>query len=178
MNESKISVRYARALFLSAREHDLVDEVRKDMFEISRLVKMDEFKDVLSNPVITYSLKRNIFTSLLKGKISDLSYKLVMLTISNNREAFLAGIARSYIGEADNHNGITRANLTTASPVGNAAREKVCEIIESDLSTKVELEEIIDPDITGGFILRVEDMFVDASVKAGLRRIKKELTKN
>ncbi|MBI5010574.1 MAG: F0F1 ATP synthase subunit delta, partial [Bacteroidia bacterium] len=41
--------------------------------------------------------------------------------------------------------------------------------------TKVEMEETVDPDIIGGFILRVDDSFIDASLKNKLRKINKEL---
>ncbi len=41
--------------------------------------------------------------------------------------------------------------------------------------TKVELKEIIDPEIIGGFILRIDDNYIDASIRNKLRKIKKEL---
>ena len=39
----------------------------------------------------------------------------------------------------------------------------------------MELEEIIDAEIIGGFILRVDDNYIDASIRNKLRKIKKEL---
>lgn len=144
---------------------------------IQELAGLDDFKDILDSPVITNSKKKDIFTAILKGNIQDLTYNMVMLTISNNRESFLPGIARCYIDEADKYNGITRVKLTTAVTVNDDARGNLRNVIENDLNTKVELEEIIDPEITGGFILKVEDMFIDASVKTGLRKIKSGLIK-
>ena len=43
--------------------------------------------------------------------------------------------------------------------------------------TKVELEEKIDTEIIGGFILRIDDNYIDASIRNKLRKIKKELTR-
>jgi F-type H+-transporting ATPase subunit delta len=40
----------------------------------------------------------------------------------------------------------------------------------------VELEEKIDQEIIGGFILRVDDNYIDASVRNKLRKIKIDLT--
>jgi F-type H+-transporting ATPase subunit delta len=48
-------------------------------------------------------------------------------------------------------------------------------MIEKLFKTKVEMEETVDPDIIGGFILRVDDSFIDASLKSKLRKINKEL---
>ena len=38
-------------------------------------------------------------------------------------------------------------------------------MISEVFKTKVELEEIIDTDIIGGFILRIDDNYIDASIK-------------
>jgi F-type H+-transporting ATPase subunit delta len=43
------------------------------------------------------------------------------------------------------------------------------------MNSKVELNEIVDEDIIGGFMLRIEDKYLDASIKSKLNKIKKEL---
>ena len=40
----------------------------------------------------------------------------------------------------------------------------------------MELKETIDKEIIGGFILKVNDNFIDASVRNKLRKIRKELS--
>ena len=42
----------------------------------------------------------------------------------------------------------------------------------------MDLEETVDTDIIGGFILRVDDNYIDASVRKKLRKIKNELMGN
>jgi F-type H+-transporting ATPase subunit delta len=39
----------------------------------------------------------------------------------------------------------------------------------------VELKEVIDKDIIGGFMLKIEDKYINASIKNKLRIIEKEL---
>jgi F-type H+-transporting ATPase subunit delta len=39
----------------------------------------------------------------------------------------------------------------------------------------VELRELVDKDIIGGFVLKIEDNYIDASVRNKLRKIEKEL---
>ena len=41
---------------------------------------------------------------------------------------------------------------------------------------KVELKEIVDEEIIGGFILKVEDNYIDASVRNKLRKVRKGLS--
>ena len=51
-------------------------------------------------------------------------------------------------------------------------------MISDVFKTKVELEEVIDAEIIGGFILRVDDNYIDASVRNKLNKIKKELRRS
>jgi F-type H+-transporting ATPase subunit delta len=44
MNDSKISVRYSRALFQLANEKKLLDQVYSDMIFISEICKLEEIK--------------------------------------------------------------------------------------------------------------------------------------
>jgi len=175
MNEGKISHRYSKALFLSAEENGMVDQVREDMVYLLELTFIDEVRDLLVSPVIENTIKINALTALLKDKVGELSMSLVNLSVNNNREMFLPGIARSYIDAADKFNGITKATLTTASDISKSVKNDIVELIEKGLNTKVQMEEVIDPAITGGFILKVEDTFIDGSVKSQLRKINKEL---
>ena len=175
MNESKISTRYSKALFLSAREKGIVEQVREDMLYLLQLTALEEVRDLIVSPIIENSVKLSALTALLKDKIGELSMSLVALTVNNNREMFLPGISRSYIEAADKFNGITKASLTTASGISDSVKKKIIKLIETGMSTRVDMEEILDPGITGGFMLKVEDTFIDGSVKSQLREIRKEL---
>ncbi len=175
MNEGIISVRYAKALFLSAKEKGKIEELKNDMLFILELNSFKEVQDMLSSPIIENPVKRSALLALLNGRVSDLCVNLVNLCVNNNREIFLPSIARSYIKSADKHNGITLATLTTASEISVSVTNSIRDLIENSLSTKVEMDEVLDSDITGGFMLKVEDTFIDGSVKTQLRKIRKEL---
>jgi F-type H+-transporting ATPase subunit delta len=175
MNHSTISVRYARALFETALEKKNLDKVHDDMVYIADLCKNPEIKEFLVNPVIVPSRKMAAFRKLLEGKVQSVTLSLVDLLCKNGRESHLPDIARAFRHETMRHKGITEAVLTTAVPVNNAVREQVIDLIEKGFSTKVMLTEVVDPDIIGGFVLRVEDNFIDASLKNKLRKVKKEL---
>ena len=55
MNDGKISVRYARALFLSALDRQILDRVYADMALISEVCSVREFRELLENPIIRTS---------------------------------------------------------------------------------------------------------------------------
>lgn len=175
MNDSKISVRYARALFQSALEKNLLEKVNKDMILISEICQIAETKEVISSPVIPPSRKSAIFTNLLTNQVENITLSLINLVIQNGRESHIPGIARVFISDTLKYNGITEAVLTTAVPVEEKVREDIRQMVFSSFGTKADLKEIVDPDIIGGFILRVGDNYIDASIRNKLRKIKKEL---
>ncbi|MDZ7739250.1 MAG: ATP synthase F1 subunit delta [Bacteroidales bacterium] len=115
--------------------------------------------------------------ALFRNNVNDTSFSLVTLAVNNNRESYLPGIARCYIDRADRHEGITKVMLRTAAPIDNSNRDRVMGIIEEDLDTKADMEEIVDSEIAGGYILKIEDKYIDASLKTQLRKIKEELIK-
>ena len=176
MNESKISVRYARALFQSALENKILDKVYQDMIYITELCSVPETKEFLKSPVIVPSKKEAVFHSLLGNNVSKISLSLVDLCVKNGRESFLPAIAREFIGETRKHNGITESMLTTAVKVDAKVKKQISDLISDTFHTTVELKEIVDPEIIGGFIMQIDDNYVDASVRNKLRKIKKELT--
>lgn len=177
MNESKIAVRYSKALFLSAMEQNQLKEVREDMVFVLRLAAMEDFRHIIDSPVINNTKKREIMKALFRDNVNETSFSLITLAVNNNREAYLPGIARCYIDRADRQEGITRVMLKTAAPIDRKNREKVIGIIEEGLDTKADMEEQVESEMAGGYILKIEDKYIDASLRTQLRKIKEELIK-
>jgi F-type H+-transporting ATPase subunit delta len=176
MNDSKISVRYSRALFQLANEKNILEKVSNDMAFISEICKIDEVKEVLESPIIVPSKKTAIFHNILERNTEKLTLSLIDLLIKNGRECFLPAVARVFRDETLKYKGITETYLTTAITINDKSRKDISEMIASVFKTKVELKETIDKDIIGGFILKVNDNFIDASVRSKLRKIRKELS--
>lgn len=176
MNESKISVRYSRALFQSAIEKEQLDKVYKDMLFISEICRMSQVKELLDSPIIIPSKKVAVLHSVLEKEIEKTTLSLVDLLVKNGRESFLPAVARVFRDETLKYKGITEAQLTTAVPVNEKVRKQIIELISKVFKTKVELKENLENEIIGGFILRVNDNFIDASVRNKLRKIRKGLS--
>ncbi|HVN58347.1 MAG TPA: ATP synthase F1 subunit delta [Bacteroidales bacterium] len=176
MNDSKISIRYSRALFESATEKKQLDKVYDDMVFIAGLCKIDEVREVLESPIIVPSKKKNILFSVLEKNVQPLTLSLVDLLIKNGREDYLPAVARVFRDETLKFKGVTEASLVTAVPVSDSVRKQISTMIESVFKTKAELKESTDTGIIGGFVLRINDNYIDASVRTKLRRVRKGLS--
>ena len=175
MNESRISVRYSKALFQSALEKDILDRINQDLVLIRDICTVPEVRELLSNPVIRPAKKSETLSRIFGKDIHPLSLSLVELVVKNGRERYLPSIARVFVHETKKHRGITESVLTTAVKIDPELKKQVSGMIEKLLDTKVDLKENIDESIIGGFILRVEDNYVDASIRNKLRKIRSEL---
>jgi len=175
MNDSKISVRYAHALFQSTIDRKILDRVYNDMILLSEVCTLTEFKELLESPIIVPSKKSDIIHKTIGGSIDELTASFISLVVKNGRELFLPGIAREFIRATKQYKGITSAVLTTAVNVDSEIKKQISDLIARIFKTKVELKEVVDESIIGGFILKVEDNYLDASVRNKLHKIEKEL---
>jgi F-type H+-transporting ATPase subunit delta len=178
MNNGKISVRYSKALFESALEKKLLDKVYQDMIFISDICKVPEMKEFLESPIIRPAKKIDVLQKILAKNVEIITFSLIEMVVKNNRENFLPAIARVFIHETKEYKGITESVITTAIKIDPKIRQQIVDFITKIFKTKVELKEIVDKDIVGGFILRIEDNYIDASVRTKLRIIEKELKSN
>ena len=175
MNDSKISVRYSRALFQSALEKKILDKVNQDMIFISEICKIPVTKEFLYSPIIVPSKNEAIFHKMLGDNVEKITLSMIDLIVKNGRESFIPAIARVFIHETKKFKGITDSVLTTAVKVDDKVKKQITDLISEVLKTKVELKENIDPEIVGGFILQIDDNYIDASIRNKLSKIKKEL---
>ena len=81
MNESRISVRYSKALFQSALEKDILDRINQDMVLIRDICTVPEVRELLSNPVIRPAKKSETLSRIFGKDIHPLSLSLVELVV-------------------------------------------------------------------------------------------------
>lgn len=176
MNSARIAVRYAKALFDLALEGNVVEGVYGDMKNISRLCAMDEVKAVISNPVIPVQKRKDAIIALAGDKAEKLTVNFITLMFSNGRGDYLAAAARNFTDLTRRHRGIRQVTLTTAVPVSGELKEEMETLIAGKEAGTIEFNEQIDKSVIGGFILRVDDSYIDASVRNRLNKFRKEFS--
>ena len=175
MNESQISVRYAKALFESAAEHKQLDAVYNDMEVLSDTCKLEDFQYMLTMPTLQVSQKSKLVDGIFKKHLSELSLSMINLVIKNKREVYLPGIARNFSDLYRKSKGIRTVSLVTATPVDDSSMKGIRNLIKEAYDADVELTAAVDEDVIGGFVLTIEGMQYDASVASSLRRLRKQL---
>ena len=175
MNESQISVRYAKALFQSASEKQILEQVNSDMELLAKTCKQEELQYMLVVPTLKPSQKLVLMEKLFKAHVSDTSMSMINLVIMNKRDIYLPGIARNFRDLYRKAMKISSASLVTAEPVEDSALKSIKEMLTRAYDAKVELSSEVDKEVIGGFVLTIENMQYDASVATSLRNFRKQL---
>jgi F-type H+-transporting ATPase subunit delta len=176
MNNSLITVRYARALFQLSQENKMLETIKNDIVVIQDCCNDSvEFRFLLESPMVKSSEKLRMVNILFKEKLNDLSVKFLQLLVDNKREIFLPDICRNFMDEYKKALGIKEASITTATALSQELKKQIFDYITNIFKIKIELNEKVDPTIIGGFILRIEDEQVNASIQSQLNKIKREL---
>ena len=175
MSTGNISVRYARALFLSAREKKLLDPVRSDMELLLGTVRNPELASVIESPIISSVNKTRVLTELFKSRVNELSLDFIRLVARNKREEYLPGMARHFIRLYKEEKGIQVATISSSTDLDRGSSAAIQELIRKAFKTEIELQHEVREDLIGGFVLRIENRQLDASVRGKLAQIKKEL---
>jgi F-type H+-transporting ATPase subunit delta len=176
MDQSTITVRYAKAFFSTAKEKDLLDPLKSDIELILSVCNTSsDFILLLESPVVKTSKKTDLIKSIFSGKVNKLTMSFLLLIAQNKREVQIPGICRNFLSLTRKDQNIKSAVITTASEIKKETLNKVEALIAKELDAKIELTSEVNTDIIGGIVLRIDDKQYDASVATQLKKIKQEL---
>lgn len=177
MNFSKISVRYARALFISALEEKKLDPVREDAIRIRETLKQsDEIREIMGSPVLETSSKIKGLEILFEGRIQELTMNFLRLVVKNRREEQLRFILLQYEKQYKEHKNIKLVKIRSAYPIAKAEQDDILDLVRGLYQADLEVETEINKDLIGGFIMQIEDQQIDASISMQLNRIREKLS--
>lgn len=177
MNDGKISVRYARALYNTAKETGCDKEIYEQLSGFAKLFEenMAELNAVFGNPVIGKEERQNLLLTAIGPDIHPCLKDFVSLVIDRHREDKFYLMAKKYEELYREENRILRTQITTAAQLNPATLDEIKKNIETDFNATVEMSETIEPSLIGGFILDVGDKRYDASIAQKLKQLKREL---
>lgn len=179
MLTSKVAKRYAQGLLDFTSESNQTESVFSEMKDVIKLMsESKELNKFFLTPYIDFKKKTEVATEIFKS-FSPTSLNLIKLVIRQGREAHLKNIAQEFVNKVEELKGVKRVILTTATPISDANINQILQASNLiNAGTNFDLERSINPDILGGYILRVGDQQIDASVKSKLNKIKKEFQLN
>ncbi|MFA6924309.1 MAG: ATP synthase F1 subunit delta [Bacteroidales bacterium] len=179
MKQTKVSSRYAKALFELSIETKQLEDIKNDIDLIYQVTTDSrEFDVVLSSPIIGVDKKIAVFKAVFENKIKELTFSFIRIIVTKNRVSCLKEIAEKFIELYKEYKGIKTAHLTTASKIDNEIKNKILQLIKNSVNSEVELIEKVNPNILGGFVLTIEDKQYDASIMEKIKELKQDFNIN
>jgi F-type H+-transporting ATPase subunit delta len=181
MSITRIASRYAKSLLDLAVENKNLERVLEDVQLFKQSLENRDLFLVVKSPIIKAEKKLVIFNEIFKGKVDDLTLSFIQLVTSKGRESILPEITDQFIEQYRELNNITLASFTTSREVPDTIIDSLVKELKSSTWVRkgeVEVQEKVDQDIIGGFIIEIDNKQYDASVKAKLAELKKEILDN
>jgi F-type H+-transporting ATPase subunit delta len=173
---SRAAIRYGKAILETAHDKGVATEVNNDMSDIvASIAGSAELNDFLMSPTTTSEAKESALLEIFSAS-NGVTKSLFRLLLENKRFEILGSIASEYNRMFEEMNGVEKAKVTTAIAMDDALEAKVMSKILEFSNKKVVIENIVDPAIIGGFILRIGDKQYNASVADKLLNLKREMS--
>ncbi|CDF81192.1 ATP synthase F1, delta chain [Formosa agariphila KMM 3901] len=178
MAGSRAAIRYAKAVLELAKESNSAEAVNTDLTLIAKTIAdSKDLGDMLESPVLKSSVKKSALLEIFKD-ITPATVNLIDILIENKRLPIFKDVANTYNILFEQLSGTDIAIVTTVVPLTSDLEVKVLAKLKELTGKTVEIKNVIDEDIIGGFVLRVGDLQYDASVANKLNKIKQEFSLN
>ncbi|WP_207422115.1 ATP synthase F1 subunit delta [Desertivirga brevis] len=176
MSEIQVASRYAKSLIDLAKEQNSLELIKLDIDTfISVVSASSQLQAILKNPIINTDKKLGILNELFGG-FNPVVLSFFKIVVSKGRSSILFPTAKEFINEYNRIKGTVRATVTSASPLSEAVKAEITQVVQQSLPNggSVELESKINPDLIGGFVLKVGDRQIDTTIASRLNQLKKE----
>ena len=174
MDAGIISNRYAKAIFQFALERKEENRLREELKILSeQFLAVPMLSKALDDPTVSSAVKIDLLTTAAGKKVSNAYLKVISLIVKNGRTHYMQSIALMYDKVYRKAKNKVIMKLITTEPASGDEKKKLVKLVnrnedQVDFITKTD-------NIIGGFILEIDDLRLDASIKNQLNQLRLEL---
>jgi F-type H+-transporting ATPase subunit delta len=176
MSEFKVASRYAKSLIDLAREENALEAILQDMVQVIGVMKQSsQLRAVMANPVIKLDKKQSILDQIFGGKVHKDVAAFFNIMVRKGRAGILYATAQEFVEAYNREKNIVLAKVVSAAPLSPEHYKQVQDLIKAETKGEVVLDNQVNPDLIGGFIITIGDKQIDASVLGKLNKLEKHL---
>ncbi len=172
---SGMAGRYASALHALAAESGATAAVGAALSSFQKLIdESPDLQRLVKSPVFSAEDQTKALSVILdKAGISGVAANFIKLVASKRRLFAISDMIAGYRKLEDAANGVTRAEVTAASPLNDQQMQALRDQLAAVAGAKsVDVDVKIDPAIIGGLVVKVGSRMVDSSLKTKLNAIR------
>ena len=177
MSSETVARRYASALADVVSERNEAQPVQAELAAWAKMISENNaLVEAFSNPTVAYEQKRNLLNELItRTKVRPTTTNFLRTLLKNQRLSELPQVNDKLAQILDERAGIVSAEIISARPVADNARELLEEKLREITGKKARLTFAIDESLLGGIITRIGSTIYDSSVSNQLSRLREEL---
>jgi F-type H+-transporting ATPase subunit delta len=168
---------YARSLFEVAQEHDVLDEVHDELGEFAEA--LDQSRDLqvfFFSPYFSSEEKKDGIAKIVEGA-DERFVRFLELLAERHRIPALFRIRREFDDLWAEENKLLPVTITSAVELDKSTVKRIGDEIQDRTGRRIELTTSVDPDVIGGLAMQVGNLIMDATIRARLERLRKEVAK-
>ncbi len=176
---SEVARHYARVLLdtvVAAGDDEKLESLAGglDEFAVS-LESSPEFLKTLTSPAIARGRRAAAAKAVADRILPDSGLgRFVSVMVARERSGHLVETAAAFRAALDEHRGIVEAEVLSARPLDERDRESLRAAMASAFSGTPRLRFREDPELLGGFVIRIGNRIYDASVSRQLSRFEEK----
>lgn len=168
---SSVANIYAKAIFELAVEENKIDHWQKMLLfsvSISRDLKI---KNLLAG-VLPAEYIANVFMTLCGNQIDLKCQNLIKIMAENKRLFLLKNVLSAYINFKNNYNRVLEAKIISAYELNSSQLKNISLFLEKKFNSNINLKYSIKDTIIDGFIIKVNNLVIDISIRNRLKQLK------
>jgi F-type H+-transporting ATPase subunit delta len=168
---------YSRALFDVAMEHDILDDVHEQLGQFAD--ELNENRDMqvfFFSPYFSSHEKKEGIGKMIEGADENF-VRFLELLAERHRMPAVFRIRRVFDGLYAEERKLLPVTVTSAVELDEDTVKEIGRKIEEQTGRKVELSAKVDPDVLGGLVMRVGNVVMDATIRARLERLRKQVAR-
>ena len=176
--ETKVSRRYAQALFSIAQDKSAVKEYLSEWSLIVETVKANaELADIFYGRLYNVAAKKALADKLFSAAVSQDVLNFLQVVLDKDRVAYLEDILANYQSMTDELFGVDAVKVVSAVPLTEAQQAALGSSIKKQTDRDVRITGEVDAALLGGLKIIIGDRHYDASVAGQLAALKQQLTR-
>lgn len=168
--------RYATAFFESALESGALEEIAPQARSLHTVIG-ESMGELFDNPRIDEERKGEILEELVKHlRLHPILAGLLRVCYGNRRMGIIAPVLEEFLVRSDEHRGIVRVELISARVMGGSEIQEFQSVLSEALKRKVVLASSVEPELKAGYLVKIGNTVIDASLRTRLMNLKESLS--
>jgi len=178
MKPNKSAKLYSNILFECAEGMSVLDEVRDSISTLDDLVRSNgELKSFVQSKRVSKDIKLIILNKVLGSSIHGLVLGIVSYLSGMQTNKTISMIKKYYFERYQKVRNKVSVHAIVDSELTKEQADDFKEKLEKVLNKDIDLSFEVDASIIGGIKMRVENTFLDASIKSQIKNVKLDLMK-